>query len=212
MTSDQVAAVLRASWDDAWRGLGMAPLATLLDVLLACYAEPHRAYHTRQHLAECVDELERVATLAERPAEVRLALWFHDAIYDPRAHDNELRSARLASAALRVAGADAATADRVHDLVLATTHAAPPVGRDAQLVVDVDLAILGAPEPRFAEYERQIRAEYAWVPEPAFRERRARVLRAFLDRPSIYSTAAFATRLEARARANLTRSLEALGR
>ena len=80
-----------------------------------------------------------------------------------------------------------------------------------QLVVDVDLSILGAPDARFAEYERQIRQEYAWVPPDAFRERRARVLGSFLGRPALYGTAHFATRLEARARENLRRSLARLG-
>jgi predicted metal-dependent HD superfamily phosphohydrolase len=201
----------RVKWESAWDLLGLTPPPGLLAELTARYAEPHRAYHTMQHIGECFTVLEPAESLARRLGEVMLALWFHDAIYDTRAHDNEARSAQWARASLLAAGADAGTAERVHGLVLATTHRAAPHDPDAQLVVDVDLAILGAPGARFAEYERQIREEYAWVPADAFRERRARVLGSFLERPAIYGTAHLATRLETRARQNLRRSLARLG-
>jgi predicted metal-dependent HD superfamily phosphohydrolase len=197
-------------WDAAWHGLGAAPPEDLLPRLLARYAEPHRFYHTLQHLEECFTVLAGAAHLAEHLAEVELALWFHDAIYDPRAHDNEERSARWAEEGLLAAGVSQAIAGRVGDLVRATKHDAVPERADARLLVDVDLSILGAPEERFAEYERQVREEYRWVPEETFRQGRARILASFLERPSIYSTSWFAGRLEGRARANLRRSLEAL--
>jgi predicted metal-dependent HD superfamily phosphohydrolase len=204
-------AALGAAWDDAWRTLGIAPAPTLLGELVARYTEPHRAYHTLQHLSECFVELGHAVGLAEHPAAVALALWFHDAIYDTRAHDNEARSGAWARTALLSAGGAGEIAARVEALVLATRHDVPPDGADARLVVDVDLAILGAEPPRFAEYEAQIRREYRWVPDDEFRQRRARVLGGFLTRPAIYSTAAFVDRLEARARANLARSLAAAG-
>jgi predicted metal-dependent HD superfamily phosphohydrolase len=100
---------------------------------------------------------------------------------------------------------------RLGAVVLATKHDAVPAGRDAKLLVDVDLSILGAAEPRFAEYERQVRQEYGWVPEEAFRQSRAGVLVAFLNRASIYSTTWFTARLEEQARKNLSRSLQELG-
>lgn len=202
----------REAWDDAWRALRASPAGGLLAQLEARYAEPHRAYHTLQHLRECFEQLAPASKLAPHLPEVQLALWFHDAIYDTRAGDNELRSAEWASAALTQAGADAQAAQRVHALVLATQHAAVPEGPDAQLLVDVDLSILGAADARFDEYERQVRREYAWVPEEGFRSARARVLKSFLDRPRIYGTEWFAERLEARARANLARSLAELTR
>ena len=198
------------AWSRTWRRVGAKPPPGLLDELLARYAEPHRSYHTMQHLRECFATLEPASHLAARLGEVELALWFHDAIYDTRATDNEARSARWAEEALAAGGAGADTAARVRDLVLATRHTTAPEGEDTKLLVDVDLAILGAPEPRFAEYEAQVRQEYAWVPEDAFRQRRTRILQSFLDRPSIYSTPWFAERLEDRARTNLARSLRKL--
>lgn len=200
-----------AHWSQAWSAWELPTPPGLLEALLARYAEPHRAYHTRQHLRECFEHLEDARALARALPEIQIALWFHDAIYDPRAQDNEERSAEWASGALLEADVPPAVASRVRALVLATRHAAIPEHADAQLLVDVDLAILGAVPARFSEYEQQIRVEYAWVPDDAFRRARAGVLRGFLSRPHVFGTASFRERLEAPARANLERSLAALG-
>ena len=195
-------------WAPAWAGIGAAgDGAGTRDGLLARYAEPQRAYHTTQHLAECLELCDEFATAAERPAEVALALWFHDAVYDVRASDNEARSAALAVEALTAAGVAADAVRRVRDAVLATRHSGAPATADERLVVDVDLAILGAPATRFAEYEAQIRREYAFVPESLFRAKRREILRGFLARPSVYATAPFVARFEAAARRNLAQAV-----
>ncbi len=202
---------LREAWSAAWRGIGVEPRdAVLLDALLARHCEPHRAYHTLQHLGECLALLARHAGAAERPAEVALALWFHDAVYDVHdGHDNEARSAAWARDALAAAGAPDEVAGRVHALVMATRHgdAPSPAGRDAELLVDIDLAILGAAPPRFAEYERQIRTEYAHVPPEVFEPRRRELLARFLRREPLYRTAALRDAREAQARENLRGAL-----
>src|SRR5262249_27241910 len=163
------------------------------------YGEPHRAYHTLRHLEECFAWFERVRGLARNPGEVALALFFHDAIYDPRAHDNEAKSAALAASVLRRCGASAAE-PAVRKLILATKHDAVPDEWDACLLVDIDLSILGAGRDRFDEYESQVRREYAWVAEPDFRSGRRAILQAFLARPFVYATAFFRQQLEAAAR------------
>lgn len=201
-------AALRRSWADAWHDLGVdAPDDALFDRLLARYDEPQRAYHTRQHLAECLLHFERERSQAGRPGEVALALWFHDAVYDLGRHDNEARSADWARRALRNAGAAPEAAERVHALVMATRHEAVPEGKDAQLLVDIDLAILGAPLERFAEYERQIRIEYAHIPPEVFEPRRREILGRFLAREPLYRTASLRQLLEAAARRNLQQAL-----
>ncbi|HEY8357690.1 MAG TPA: N-methyl-D-aspartate receptor NMDAR2C subunit [Ramlibacter sp.] len=201
-----------ASWQRLWGELGAGVVnGGLMNQLVAAYSERHRHYHTLQHLRECLAHFDAAATLARHPAEVELALWFHDAVYDPRAADNEERSAQWARASVLAAGCDAAVAQRVHDLVLATkSHQAADGDPDAALLLDVDLAILGALPARFDEYERQVRAEYAHVETEAFRPRRARVLAGFLERPRIYATEVFFDALEPRARANLQRSVASL--
>ncbi len=194
------------SWQRAWTGIGAAGEGgALFAQLKAAYAEPQRHYHTLQHLGECLSAFDTVRARAEHPHEVELALWFHDAVYDIKGHDNEQRSADWARESLHDAGVDASSAQRVHDLVMATRHTAVPSGRDEQLLVDIDLSILGAERDRFDEYEQQIRQEYAYVPGFLFRRKRREILKGFLDRPAIYSTPYFHDALEARARDNLHR-------
>jgi predicted metal-dependent HD superfamily phosphohydrolase len=203
---------LYASWERICDGLDLTVDAEHIgDQLLARHAEPQRRYHTLQHLGECLAWFETAQHLAQRPAEVEAALWFHDAVYDVRRDDNEARSAELARTTLRQCGAAADVADRVAALVDATRHAAEPTTADERLLVDIDLSILGADAARFAEYEQQIRDEYAHVPQPEFRERRAALLRALLARPRLYATAPFRALLEERARANLRHALAADG-
>jgi len=179
------------------------------DVLLR-YSEPHRHYHTRQHLAECFEKVEDIISLAEHPAEVRIGLWFHDAIYDTQRHDNEQRSADWARSAARELRAGAESAQRIHDLIMFTRHSAAPVGVDAQVLVDADLSILGAEPARFQEYEAQVRREYAWVPDEVFRSRRAAILKELVGRSHLYSTVPFQEQYEAQARRNLQQSLKDL--
>ena len=198
-------------WQATWRELGVShPDDTLYRRLIACYGEPHRRYHTIQHLSESLTHLETLRSVARAPAEVAIALWFHDAVYNPRESDNEERSAEWARTSVESAGVSLESAERIHGLVMATKHDAIPEGRDAEVIVDVDLAILGATESRFDEYERQVREEYAWVPEDQFRSGRRKVIEGFASRATIYHTEAFRVRFETRARENIARSLARL--
>lgn len=200
----------QALWQQSWAGLGLQPEADLLPQLLAAYGQPQRHYHGLQHLHECLWHWQQVQHLADRPTLVALALWFHDAVYDPQAKDNELRSAQWAMQALQAAGAPAAMAEQVQALIMATCHTAQPAPGDARLVVDIDLAILGAAPARFAQYQWQVRQEYGWVPEAQYRQGRRAVLQGFAQRAAIYGTPWFQARLETRARANLAQSLAEL--
>lgn len=197
-------------WTALWSSLGAEPPPSLLGDLQGRYREPHRAYHTLRHLDECFAAFDSARAQAEHPAEIELALWFHDAIYDTRAADCEEQSARLSREALAQAGLDPVRIARVEALVLATKHSNPATGGDAMLLLDVDLSILGAETARFDEYEEQVRREYAWVPEAAFRAARRRILASFEARPRLYQTPSFAARLESRARANLARAIARL--
>ena len=207
------AAVDRVFWDGAWTGLrAEPPPAREYETLLAAYSEPHRAYHTLQHLEECLANAHQVRMMCEHPDEVTLALWYHDAIYRPVRSDNEARSAEWLVRVARNAGVAKPCIDRLHSLVLATRHDADAGDADARWVVDIDLSILGAPAARFDEYEQQVRREYRWAPGPLYRKSRAKVIESFLRRSRIYSTDYFADRLENVARSNLARSLAQLRR
>ncbi len=191
------------SWQRAWAALGLTAPDGLMQRLLDAWAEPQRHYHTQQHLRECLALLEPALGLAQHPGEVELALWFHDAVYDPQGKDNEARSADWAAEALAQAGAGSAVQQRVRALIMATCHDAEPTDPDARLLVDIDLAILGAEPARFAEYDAQVRAEYRWVPSWLYRRKRKEVLAGFLARPAIYGTERFRERFEGQARENL---------
>lgn len=195
-------------WTTNWNLLDVeAPPEAELDRLIAAYSEPARAYHNLRHLDECFAQLADVRNRLDNPGAVGLAIWWHDVIYDARRSDNEDRSAAWAEGVLTRAGSGPAVVELVRHLILSTAHQRPPEPGDAAFLTDIDLAILGAPAERFDEYEGQIRAEYAWVSEPAFRAGRLQVLDHFLARPTIFATEVFRDRLERSARRNLARSI-----
>lgn len=197
-------------WMDAWQQLGIAGGSELYASVHAAYQEPHRKYHSLQHLDECLLRFDEVKQHADHPAEVELALWFHDAIYDLARKDNELRSADWAKASIQACGLPAEIGSRVHSLIMMTVHNAVPAGRDAEALIDVDLSIFAAAPARFDEYEQQVRAEYVFVPEAVFRRERSRILQEFLQRERLYSTPYFREYHEPQARANLQRSISKL--
>jgi len=175
------------------------------------YGGAGRIYHNLSHLQDVLDHVDALRHRARDLPALRLAAWFHDVIYDPRAADNEERSAAFAAAALRQLRAPEETVTRVVALILRTkTHQADDADIDAQILLDADLAVLGAAPAEYDRYAAAIRREYAWVPQDDYRAGRARVLEGFLARPRIYATEPFFDRLEARARANLHRELAAL--
>jgi predicted metal-dependent HD superfamily phosphohydrolase len=195
-------------WAALWTTAGFTQTpAGWYERLTTAYAGPQRHYHNQQHIAECLAEYDSVRHLARQPAAVELALWFHDAVYDPKAGDNEERSAALARQCLAEAGASSALAESTAKLVMATKSHEVGADADAALMVDVDLSILGKNETRFSEYERQIREEYTWVPQPVFVTKRAEILQRFLDRPQIFTTDWFWEKYERQARENLAASL-----
>lgn len=198
---------LQQSWQRTWSNLSLSTSSALFERLVAAYKEPQRHYHSLQHLKECLCHFDAARDCAAHPGEVGIALWFHDAIYEVRAHDNERRSADWAIDELTKAGGSREVIQRVEALIMATCHDALPIDPDQQLLVDIDLAILGASPERFAEYDRQVRAEYSWVPAFLYRTKRKEVLQGFLDRKYIYSTSYFRERLEEQARINLENAI-----
>lgn len=199
-------------WLGLWERLGAQGSGqSIFAHLTAAYAEPGRAYHTAEHIRDCLTQLDQARDTARRPNEVEAALWFHDAVYVPGGSDNEDRSAGLAQAALMACGVVVEAARRIGELVLATRHLTVPTDPDTQLLCDIDLSILGREPPVFDEFERRIRQEYDWVPEPVYRTSRCEILAGFLRRRFIYQTDHFRRRYEVAAKANLERVITRLG-
>ncbi|MBD0424917.1 hypothetical protein H0H10_38080 [Streptomyces sp. TRM S81-3] len=179
--------------------------------LLARWQEPQRHYHTLAHLTAVLDRVDALAEYADDPDAVRLAAWFHDAVYQPDRSENEERSARLAERALPEAGVSGARTAEVARLVRLTAGHDPADGdRNGQVLCDADLAVLASPPSAYAAYTAAVREEYHFVPNDAFREGRAAVLRQLLGLPSLFRTPYGREHWEATARYNVTAELEML--
>ncbi len=199
--------VVRGRWLRALAPFGGAagPAEAAFADLAARYAEPGRHYHTLDHIAAVLDVL---GDLGDSSTALPLAAWYHDAVYDPRAADNEGRSADLARAALPALGVPGEVVGETARLILLTkTHRAAAGDEAGQWLLDADLAVLGADPETYDRYAAAIRREYAWVPDADYRAGRRRVLEGFLARPRIFFHLKHA---EAPARRNVRREVEAL--
>jgi predicted metal-dependent HD superfamily phosphohydrolase len=203
------ASELRGYWAANFRWVGGVPDATdICDRLMAGWQSPGRAYHTLQHLGECMELLTRWGYLHKAKHEIAVALWFHDFVYDPRATDNEDRSIDAARLMLGAEQIASPVIERIVQLITVTKHSsAAPQNENEQLLVDIDLAILGAAPGRFAQYCEQVRTEYSWVPFDVYREKRIAFLQSMVDRSKIFGLEAAALGRESAARRNIQNEL-----
>jgi len=186
------------------------PALPTLDAVAARYDEPHRRYHDRRHLEQVLADVERLLAEVEVPDadSVRLGALFHDAVYDPRSSTNEADSAALAAEVLRPLEPPDRVA-HVQRVVMATAgHEAR--WPDEGVLLDADLAVLGAPRPEYVDYVEAVRQEFAHLDAEGWRRGRAEVLRSLLARPRLFTTPAMRV-LEPRARENLACELASLG-
>jgi predicted metal-dependent HD superfamily phosphohydrolase len=169
----------------------------------AAYGEPHRRYHTLAHVQDCLEKLKAVEGLSERDRRIlEYAIWWHDAVYDARRSNNEEASAAMAERELAAMGVDEDDRREVRRLILLTKgHRVAETDRLGAILVSIDLSIFGADAGDYDAYARQVREEYAHVPDPAFRAGRAAVLKRFLAIPQIYPDPHLAALWEDRARA-----------
>ncbi|MBW8486320.1 HD domain-containing protein [Actinomadura parmotrematis] len=194
-----------------WTALAGEQTRHIGEALDARYAEPHRRYHTRAHLAAVLDLVDELAGHADDADAVRLAAWFHDAVYDPQRGDNEERSARLAARMLGDTDLPAASVEEVVRLVeLTATHDPADGDRNGAVLCDADLGVLGADPAGYAAYAAAVREEYAFVPEEIFRAGRAEVLTNLLALPALFHTPQARDRFEAAARRNMETELTLL--
>ena len=178
--------------------------------LIRRWSEPHRRYHGMGHLTAVLLFVDEYATHADDPDAVRLAAWYHDAIYDPRASDNEEGSAVLAETELAAIGQPRDRIEEVARLVRLTTGHDPAAGdRNGELLNDADLLVLSSPREAYVAYVNAIREEYAHVSDADFRAGREAVLGALLEFPRLYRLGSLAP-LEDAARRNITAELNLL--
>jgi predicted metal-dependent HD superfamily phosphohydrolase len=197
------------------RGIESAAAQPVLDELLGAYAEPHRAYHTLDHIAALLELLEVHGRDATDRDALELAILFHDIVYDPARTDNEAASAELARERLAALGFPEATTTKVARYILATQHGTSTeaaADTDLALLLDLDLSVLAAEPEAYLAYAQAIRREYAQYQDEVYRPGRRRVLKGFLARERIYLTDRLRALWEAPARANLAGEIAAVAR
>lgn len=197
-------------WGALMVELGCGEALGTFDKLVAAYAEPHRHYHTGEHISACFGHFDGVKYLFERPAEAEIALWFHDVIYDPHSNSNERDSADWAAEFLQEQGCSREVVERVASIIMATEHHATALSGDTAVLVDIDLSILGSAPATYQQFEQNVRKEYAFVPVDDFRTGRTQILQSFLARDSVYQHEYFQARYESAARANIHNAIERL--
>lgn len=197
---------LKKEWINLMDTLGLKRHEDLFEEIALLYGEPHRHYHTFDHIQACVRWWCQLKEYIVDPSNVLLAIFYHDVVYNVYQFTNEHRSVELFSLH---AATMALSEDRIHQvskMILATQyHVSEDL--DTQLLLDIDLAILGADQEVYDQFEKHIRTEYAWVSEKLYRRKRRDVLQAFLSRERIYQTCYMRTRLEMQARKNLLRTI-----
>ena len=202
--------MMHGRWQALMHSLGYAANEAAFEALSAAYAQSHRHYHTARHIQDCLEKFDTIRREAAEPDAIELALWFHDAVYNPYRSGNEQASADWALRFLRENNAPPSLRERVQALILATRHAAIASDRDMAILVDIDLSILGSTADAYEEYRRAVRREYRWVPGVLFRRKRRAMLESLRARERIYLTEYFHSRLEAGARGNIDAELAAL--
>ncbi|WP_151715238.1 metal-dependent hydrolase [Acinetobacter sp. TUM15071] len=203
----QYLSLLEKSWFELHQHYHFSEPQKVFNKLIAAYSEKQRAYHTLQHLYECLVLLESIRSDLNDANAVELALWFHDAVYDPQAKDNELKSAELFVQYL----AQDLSIDIVHKIklwIVATQKHEATDELDLQFLLDIDLAILAASPARFSEYEQQIQKEYSWVDLDIYSIKRKEVLAHFYLTEPLYQTEYFQQNFEQPAKSNLKNIIE----
>jgi predicted metal-dependent HD superfamily phosphohydrolase len=204
---------LAQKWQQCWQNeiVDRHQLDRLFQLFVAAYTQPDRHYHNLTHIDRVLATLDRFSATLENPIAVILAAWFHDFVYDPRAADNELQSAKSARELLINIVKSELLLDRVQALILATQgHQVDPTDRDRSIFLDADLAILGTDPARYQIYCRAIRREYSWVPDSAYQTGRIKVLQSFLQRDRLYHTDLLFNELESIARTNLNNEIRSM--
>jgi predicted metal-dependent HD superfamily phosphohydrolase len=200
--------LLKQRWVALCETLGIVDAEVKWLSLETLYEATGRKYHSLRHISFCLSTLDQFRHQVENPELVEYALWLHDVMYDTKRSDNELLSAELARQWM---AHDPAFGEQAYQMVLSTAHPSKPATADARFMVSVDLAVLALPRDVYALYARDIRQEYHWVPDAAYKVGRGKVLNDFLNLPHIFHTPGFIDLWEGDARRNIKWELRQLG-
>lgn len=188
----------------------ISDVGSIYAYLVKRYSEPHRFYHNLQHIENCLIQMDMISGNEIDPIVIEFALWFHDAVYDPKANDNEEQSALLAKSVCEDAELPDSFSKKVQKLILLTKHTLEPSDFMQKVIIDVDLSILGSDPQTYDNFEMAIRKEYSHVNDRDFITGRSSILNGFLNRKRIFYTDFFFSKYELPARSNLTQTVQKL--
>lgn len=212
-------ATLEAHWNKALTGLPPHTCKTwFFDKIVVMHSQATRHYHTVVHLEEMLGYLELMNVDDKATEDYRvlaLTVFFHDAVYDPKSSTNEEDSAKLFESFWYETHENGdegnEVKDRVVRYIIATkSHTATEDDKCAQLLLDIDMAVLGKQRYAYWSYANMIRREYSFVEHDMYCEKRAQVLEGFLKEPSIFGTPEMKNALEQQARENLKAEIDSL--
>ena len=189
----------------------LARNSELADLVISRYSEKQRFYHNLSHIHALLNTAEQFSDKFVNYDSVKLAIWFHDVIYEPKSLKNEVESAELMREKLTELFFPKGVIKKVEKLILATEkHDAANLDGDGKLFIDLDLSILGSEESVYEKYTKAIRCEYSFVPKVLYSYRRTQVLRSFTDCQFVYFTNEMREKYEAAARRNIANEIKEL--
>jgi len=203
-------AFLSGEWKKLTKDCDESLVDKLFDLLAVRYTENHRYYHNLSHLSAMLVSLNQMA-INQNDDNLRWAIFFHDAIYNPKRSDNELKSAELASLFLHQLNYPETTIILVEKMIMQTVHqfnTAENTDDFTKLLIDLDLQILGATNNEYLMYADAIRKEYSFVPTYIFKRKRKAFLKKMLSKTRIYRTEYFYEHFEEVARKNIISEIQ----
>jgi predicted metal-dependent HD superfamily phosphohydrolase len=207
----ELGSILESEWRKDVALLSSFEAVPIFQDLIARHSEPHRRYHGLGHLIALAELMNAHAPHIAPGSASRLAIWWHDAVYNPQARDNEERSSDLAGEHLIRLGAPTELIEQTCTIILMTkNHWDGSSADDGDSFLDADIAILGAPPATYDTYAANVRQEYAWAPDDAYRAGRSAFLKSALARARLFRTDVFETTYASQARANMQRELTTL--
>jgi predicted metal-dependent HD superfamily phosphohydrolase len=207
----ELSSILENEWRKDAARLSTSATPEILADLLARHSEPQRRYHGLGHLTALAELMNAHAPHIAPGSAPRLAIWWHDVVYNPQARDNEERSSDLAGEHLIRLGATTELIEQTCTIILMTKNHwnGPSIG-EGDYFLDADIAILGAPPGVYDTYAANVRQEYAFASDDAYRAGRSAFLKSALARSRLFRTLVFETTYAAQARANMQREIASL--
>ncbi len=178
------------------------------DEIFKSYSSESRHYHNLIHINNMISELDHVISEVKEKDSLLFSIYYHDIIYNTSNSDNEYKSAMLFKK--RIARTDFQYIEKCMKQIEQTSEHKLSEDNDINILLDLDLSILGKNRLDYQEYCQNIRKEYNMYSDLEYRNGRKKVLIRLLDLSSIYKTDYFSSKYEKNARINLALELKSL--